>query len=59
MLIVQSFVNAPVTSNCHILFDKSRGKDCIIIDPGTRSEEELVDYLIEEGLTPPLYNIAP
>lgn len=52
MLIVQSFVNAPVTSNCHILFDKDLGKDCIIIDPGSRSEDGLVDYLTEEELTP-------
>lgn len=52
MMTVRSFVNAPVTSNCYVLFDKDLGEDCIIIDPGSRSENELVAYLTEEGLTP-------
>ena len=52
MLEVRSFVNTPVTSNCYVLFDKGNGKDCIIIDPGSRDEQELFAYLSEEGLTP-------
>lgn len=51
MLIVQLFVNTPVISNCHILIDKGLSKDCIIIDPGSRSEDDLVEYLTEEELT--------
>ena len=52
MLNVRSFVNVPVTSNCYVLFDKDLGKNCIIVDPGSRSENDLTAYLTAEGLIP-------
>lgn len=52
MLEVRSFVNIPVTSNCYVLFDKVHGNDCIIVDPGSRDEQELFTFLTEEGLSP-------
>ncbi len=52
MLTVQSFVNSPVTSNCYVLFDRDFGNECIIVDPGSRSEKELIDYLVGESLVP-------
>lgn len=52
MLTVQSFVNTPVTSNCYVLFDRNFGNECIIVDPGSRSEKELINYLVGESLTP-------
>lgn len=52
MLEVQSFVNTPIFSNCYVLFDKALGKDCIIVDPGSRDEEELFAFIDEEGLFP-------
>lgn len=52
MLSVRLFVNAPVTSNCYVLFDKDFGNDCIIVDPGSKSEDELTAYLTEERLLP-------
>lgn len=52
MLEIRSFVNSPVTSNCYVLFDKVHGNDCIIIDPGSRDEQELFAFLTEEGLSP-------
>jgi glyoxylase-like metal-dependent hydrolase (beta-lactamase superfamily II) len=52
MLTVQSFVNSPVTSNCYVLFDRDFGNECIIVDPGSRSEKELIDYLVGESLIP-------
>lgn len=52
MLTVRLFVNDPVMSNCYVLFDKSSGKDCIIVDPGSRSEDELIAHLTAEGLIP-------
>lgn len=52
MLAVQSFVNHPVTSNCYVLFDKENGKDCIIIDPGSREEKSLILFLEKESLIP-------
>lgn len=52
MLEVRRFVNTPVSSNCFILFDKEVGKDCIIVDPGSREEEELFAFLTNESLSP-------
>lgn len=52
MLSIQSFVNHPVTSNCYVLYNKSIGNDCIIIDPGSRNEDELLDFLSKEGIIP-------
>ena len=52
MLTVHSIVNLPVTSNCYVLFDKAVGNDCIIVDPGSKDEIELFDYLRNEVLTP-------
>lgn len=52
MLEVHSFINSPVTSNCYVLFDKTVSHECIIIDPGSKDEKELFDYLEEEGLVP-------
>lgn len=52
MLEVRSFVNTPVTSNCYVLFDKNEGKDCIIVDPGSRDEQELFAFIDEKGLSP-------
>lgn len=52
MLVVQSFVNSPVTSNCYVLFDRDLGDDCIIVDPGGRSEKKLIEYLEQGGLIP-------
>ncbi len=52
MLTVQTFVNNPVTSNCYILYDKKKGDDCIIVDPGSKSEFELITFLSRECLHP-------
>ena len=52
MLTVKRFVNTPVTSNCYLLFDKEAGDDCIVVDPGSRNEDELIEFLLQENLTP-------
>ena len=52
MLIVQSFVNTPVNSNCYVLFDKEQSNDCIIVDPGSESESHLISYLKKGKLIP-------
>ena len=52
MFEVHSFINSPVTSNCYVLFDRDLGNECIIVDPGSRSEKELIDYLVGESLAP-------
>ena len=52
MLSVQSFVNHPVTSNCFLLYDKENGKDCIIVDPGSKDENDLENFIEREELIP-------
>lgn len=52
MFEVHSFVNSPVTSNCYVLFDQTASNECIIVDPGSKDEKELLDYLWKEKLEP-------
>lgn len=52
MLSVKTFVNSPVPSNCYVLYDKSEGGDCIIVDPGSRDEKFLIEFLIQNNLQP-------
>ena len=39
-------------SNCFILYDKEIGKECIIIDPGSKSDDVLFSFIDKEDLVP-------
>lgn len=52
MLQIHRIVNTPVPSNCFVLYDRSFNSDCIIVDPGTKNNEELIAYITENELTP-------
>ena len=52
MLTVHKIINHPVPSNCFVLYDKAVGRGCIVVDPGSKSDNELFAFLNEEGLTP-------
>lgn len=52
MLTVHQIINSPVPSNCFVVYDKAVGEECIIIDPGSRRDNELFDFLDELCLTP-------
>ena len=52
MLIVHRIVNQPITSNCYVVYDKADGNECFIVDPGSKNEKELLDYLGQEKLEP-------
>lgn len=52
MLCIKTFVNKPVPSNCYVLFDKEVNNDCVVIDPGSKSEADLIDFIDGEGLRP-------
>ena len=52
MLSIHTIVNKPVPSNCFVLYDKSVGQDCVVIDPGSKSDSDLFAFLEEEGLVP-------
>ena len=52
MLIVHRIVNQPITSNCYVVYDKADGNECFIVDPGSKNEKELLDYLGQEKIEP-------
>ena len=52
MLSVKTYVNNPVASNCYVLFDKGKGKECIIVDPGSKYVESLFESLEAQVLIP-------
>ena len=45
---VLRFVNKPVPSNSYLLVG---GKHCLVIDPGTKEQTDVRDYILENGLT--------
>lgn len=51
-LVIKQIVNEPVSSNCYVMFDKSYGKECLIVDPGGKENEELISYMSENKLVP-------
>lgn len=52
MLSVHQIINAPVSSNCFVVFDKTVGNECIVIDPGGESDDVLCGFFENEDLTP-------
>lgn len=51
MLQIKTITNCPVASNCFVVFE-NRSTHCIIIDPGTSDNKELVCYLEKNNLNP-------
>ena len=47
-LEVHRFVNTPVPSNTYLIVDKLN--HCIVIDPGTKKQEDVRDYVFEHSL---------
>lgn len=52
MLEKKQIINDPVPSNCFVLYDKAVGRDCIVVDPGSKSDDKLFAFFEEEGLVP-------
>lgn len=52
MLAVHQIINCPIPSNCFVIFDKAVGRECVVVDPGSKSDEELFAFLDKEGLIP-------
>lgn len=45
---VERFVNTPVPSNTYLLID---GEHCMVIDPGSKEQTDVRDYIEARGLT--------
>lgn len=50
-LIIQQLVNHPVSSNCYVIY-KSDCDKCIIVDPGSKHPDDLLDFLDIKELRP-------
>lgn len=51
-LETKTVVNAPIDSNCYIIYDKKESDECIIIDPGSRDNTVLFEELEKWSLSP-------
>ncbi len=47
--LVKRFINAPVSSNCYIIYPKGYGH-CLIVDPGSKDITKINLFLKEENL---------
>ena len=52
MMIIHQIINSPVPSNCFVLYDKAVGRECIVVDVGSKNDDELFAFFEEEGLVP-------
>lgn len=52
MLKVHRIINEPVSSNCFVIYEEQGGGDCLVVDPGSKSNNNLLDYLSTHDLNP-------
>ena len=51
-MIVHQIINSPISSNCFVIFDKTIGDSCIVVDPGSEDNGLLYDFMDSECLVP-------
>lgn len=51
-LQVVQIINSPVPSNCFVLFNKKLSDGCLIVDPGSKRLDEIMDVLEGNTLQP-------
>lgn len=49
-ITVKRFINSPVPSNAYLLIDGTR-TNCIVIDPGSKYQKDICDYIKSQGLS--------
>lgn len=50
-MIIQRFINNPVSSNTYIIADECI-KECVIVDPGTNGGRDVIEYIKDMKLEP-------
>lgn len=49
---VERIINEPVPSNCYVIYSDAPNGGCIVVDPGSRDNTKLLNFLYEKKLTP-------
>lgn len=52
MIKVHRIINEPVSSNCFVIYDEQGGGGCLVVDPGSKSNSNLMCFLSTHGLSP-------
>ena len=50
-LLIHTIINTPISSNCYVLYNLG-GNECIVIDPGSEDNEQLIRFFNEHKLNP-------
>jgi len=48
---IEKILNTPIDSNCYVIYKKNSGS-CLIIDPGSEDSGRILDFLLNNKLTP-------
>lgn len=49
---IHRIINVPIDSNCYIIYDTQKSDDCVIVDPGSEKNDELINFLTHHTLSP-------
>lgn len=54
MIRIDKLINHPISSNCFIIWEENDafGNECILIDPGSKQPDILMEFLTERNLIP-------
>jgi glyoxylase-like metal-dependent hydrolase (beta-lactamase superfamily II) len=50
-MIIKKITNTPIDSNCYVLYE-TNNKNCILIDPGSKDNSNILTYLKKHELNP-------
>ena len=51
-MVVKRFINEPVPSNCYVIYNGVKDRSCVVVDPGSRNNTELLSFLENNSLAP-------
>lgn len=52
MICIRQIPNSPIDSNCFVIYEKTVGDECVVVDPGSEDSRLLYEFLDTERLTP-------
>lgn len=51
-MVIKRFINEPVPSNCYVIYNGVKDRSCVVVDPGSRNNTELLSFLEDNSLAP-------